>query len=303
MESENYTGSKEGHFEWITDFQSFKTYFSPSTTGLETPKTLQRVLVIGCGTSNLSKELLDDGYNLIVSIDNDEQCISHMSTKYLAEDINLKWMCYDIVEKSGRDENFFRSCDGFDVIVDKGTFDAILVEGSCFLMLAEVHRLLSVGGVYIVCSINSETLLRNLFTVDTLGYECQFFGQTRHDDGSTGNVVVCKKVSCSSVDQAKLAQEEKFIMDNFFQIQQPLLTQEMEKKIRQNFQMALLQSNSKDSPIDHLPNYIAHIAMFSTEDRLAYSIEMFTEDLQDFATEFPGFMSVQEAIRFITLKQ
>jgi hypothetical protein len=50
----------------------------------------------------------------------------------------------------------------FDLIVDKGTLDAVLVEGSVYQMLAIVYNLLTIGGVYLICSLHEQEMISSL---------------------------------------------------------------------------------------------------------------------------------------------
>ena len=55
---------KFGSFDWIVDYHQLKAYVNCGVGA--------RALVIGCGTSSVSQQLLGDGFSLIVSIDNDK---------------------------------------------------------------------------------------------------------------------------------------------------------------------------------------------------------------------------------------
>lgn len=120
------TDPKVGNFDWISDFDDIESFLESSFTGLDHSKKDQiRVLVSGCGTSVLSIQLADLGFGEIVSVDNDSECINHMKLLH-GNDCRLKWITYDMV-----DPECSRASDLglFNLIVDKGTLDAILVEG------------------------------------------------------------------------------------------------------------------------------------------------------------------------------
>ena len=59
--------------------------------------------------------------------------------------------CYGIVEDNGKSPAPELAHDEqFDLIIDNGTFDAILVEGSVASMLVVAYRMLCDGGIYTV---------------------------------------------------------------------------------------------------------------------------------------------------------
>ena len=124
--------NKIGNFDWITEFNEIEEYLQNKFTGLEKiDKCNVRVLVIGCGTSKLSVQLADSGFGEVVSVDNDCECISYMK-KMHHDDERLKWSTYDIVEPESlqTEAHSTKTALGkFDLVVDKGTLDAILAEG------------------------------------------------------------------------------------------------------------------------------------------------------------------------------
>lgn len=63
----------------------------------------------------------------------------------------------------------------FDLIVDKGTLDAVLVEGSVFQMLEIVYNLLNVGGVYLICSLHEKEMISSLLGIEELGFKISTF--------------------------------------------------------------------------------------------------------------------------------
>lgn len=93
-----------------------------------------------------------------------------------------------MVTYEGTDEEII-GCRGgyYDLVVDKGTFDAVLVEGSTAHMLLESVRLLRpVSGVYLLCSLHSDELLRPLFTLPMLGLDCDCESTFTSVDGPGG---------------------------------------------------------------------------------------------------------------------
>lgn len=214
----------------------------------------------------------------------------------------------------------------FEMIVDKGTLDAILVEGAIWTMLNEVHRLLKVGGVYIIFSLNTEKLLSPLLGTKSLGFDVKCYeikkkknvfniedNNEEYQQGNVlGTVVICKKVNDSIVDIEKLSEEEKDIMDNYFKVEFPFLTSIQEDKIRTNFEGIYLSTKKNIENNDNggydidklsLVLHQAYNAMFEEEDNLEYSYELFLEDAASYPVEKEGYMTAQEAITFLQMMQ
>jgi hypothetical protein len=204
-------------------------------------------------------------------------------------------------------------------------------------MLHEVHRMLKVGGVYIVFSLNSENLLAPLLGTAALGLDitCHKINKKRiklatenhthmnngdnldESDSVLGTVVICKKRIDMFVDLERLAEEEKAVMDNYFKVELPYLTSEQEQKIRENFEGAFLSSKydtdhnsavigSREAVLNdnwRLSLYEAYNAMFEGEDNLEYSYDLFQEDIASFPLENEDYMTVTEALAFLQMMQ
>lgn len=101
-----------------------------------------KTLVVGCGNSDLSEQMHNDGFIDMVSIDYSEVVVERMRSK-LSEK-KLKFEVADV-----RDMSQFAT-GTFDVIVDKGTLDAILCGEDSTKngnqMIAECRRVLKPGG-------------------------------------------------------------------------------------------------------------------------------------------------------------
>ncbi|XP_028916726.1 EEF1A lysine methyltransferase 4 isoform X7 [Ornithorhynchus anatinus] len=102
----------EAPYDWFGDLASFRHLLLPRLT----PK--HRILVLGCGNSTLSYELLCGGFPDVTSIDYSSVVIAAMQARY-AHLPTLRWEVMD-----ARDLRF---PDGaFDAVVEKGTLDALL---------------------------------------------------------------------------------------------------------------------------------------------------------------------------------
>uniref|UniRef100_A0A671KL87 eEF1A lysine and N-terminal methyltransferase n=1 Tax=Sinocyclocheilus anshuiensis TaxID=1608454 RepID=A0A671KL87_9TELE len=126
----------EKAFEWYGDYNSLcgvlHKYFKPR----------DKVLVVGCGNSELSEQLYDVGYHQLTNIDISETVVSHMNQRNAEHRPDLTFQQLDATQTC------FES-GSFQAALDKGTLDAMASEEDGALagrMLAEVGRVLAVGG-------------------------------------------------------------------------------------------------------------------------------------------------------------
>ncbi len=290
---DNNIFEKCGTFEWIVSLEDIQHFFNISYTGLPQSYSGLKVLVIGSGTSSLSSDLLGKfSFSEVVSVDNDEQCVKHMQRMWSCES-RLLWYHFDVIEDTKTYQgNLLDHDEYFDIVVDKGTLDAVLVEGSIANMLEYVKRKLKLAGVYIVCSINSQQLLCDLFSLKPL----EFYVSVHNVEISpykVGSIAICRKMGSSPVDLLELAKQEKEVMDFQFKTANPLLTEDYIKRLSAAFEAVTSQT--------WLPLMQAFEIMFSKE--LSYTWSLFLEDLQDFALEKEGQMTKAEMIAFIEQMQ
>lgn len=116
------------------------------------------MLNLGCGNSEFSERMYDDGYNNMINIDICENVIkfmierNHHREKMICNLIKKFYSLVDVMDV--RDLQY--DDESFDVIIDKSTMDALLCGDQSFLNVAimtkEVQRVLKTGGVYIVIS-------------------------------------------------------------------------------------------------------------------------------------------------------
>lgn len=119
-----------------------------------------RVLVVGCGNSALSKQLADDGFSSLVSVDFSERAVDEMRRKHPEMD----WRVMDMT-----DMREFQP-GAFDLVVDKGALDALMasdtdaVRQDATRMLLEVQRVLAPGGRYLCVTMAQDFILCHLLT-------------------------------------------------------------------------------------------------------------------------------------------
>ena len=105
---------KEGDesFEWYAEFEDLEPYLREIIDDDETKK----IMVPGCGDSNLSEKLCTKmGQDQVVSIDFENDVIEKMNKKGIE---GVTYMVMDFLAMQFED-------DDFDIVLDKGSFDAL----------------------------------------------------------------------------------------------------------------------------------------------------------------------------------
>ncbi|KAL3727876.1 hypothetical protein ACJRO7_032595 [Eucalyptus globulus] len=97
-----------GAFDWYQKYSALAPLVN-----LYVPRE-DRVLVVGCGNSEFSEGMVDDGYEDVVNIDISSVVIEAMQKKY-SNRPQLKYMKMDVREMSGFDSH------SFNAVIDKGT--------------------------------------------------------------------------------------------------------------------------------------------------------------------------------------
>uniref|UniRef100_A0A9J8BE24 eEF1A lysine and N-terminal methyltransferase n=1 Tax=Cyprinus carpio carpio TaxID=630221 RepID=A0A9J8BE24_CYPCA len=140
----------EKAFEWYGDYNSLcgalHKYIKPR----------DKVLVVGCGNSELSEQLYDVGYRQLTNIDISETVVSHMNQRNAEHRPDLTFQQLDATQTG------FES-GSFQAALDKGTLDAMASEEDGALagrMLAEVGRVLAVGGRYVCITLAQEHVIK-----------------------------------------------------------------------------------------------------------------------------------------------
>jgi len=154
-------GNSQQFFEWYGSFDDHRQVLSQ----LVPEESV--VLNIGCGTSLIAEDMLQAGKLLdITSCDYSEQVVRDMQERATAKNLKLKYEVADVFElaktyKQGQ----------FDVIIDKGTLDAIFPEETTGniaqlrdkffpgVLAALAHR---PGSKYIVVSLLQQHILKLL---------------------------------------------------------------------------------------------------------------------------------------------
>lgn len=148
-------------FEWYGTFAEFRGNVERAWAE-RWSRGACRTLVIGCGNSELSEQLYAAGWTTQTSIDFDAGVIADMRRKYSPG----RFPGLVFTEMDARALSF--DAASFDLVVDKGTLDAICtgdgadVRDNVARMLGEVSRVIAPGGLYAVVSLAQRHVLREL---------------------------------------------------------------------------------------------------------------------------------------------
>ncbi|NXX93492.1 MET13 protein, partial [Centropus bengalensis] len=119
-----------------------------------------KVLVVGCGNSELSEQMYDVGMcEDIVNIDLSGTVIRQMQERSGSKRPKMSYLLMDMLQMDFPDGHF-------QVVLDKGTLDAILTDeeeatlSKVDKMFAEVSRVLQIGGRYLCVSLAQAHVLK-----------------------------------------------------------------------------------------------------------------------------------------------
>ncbi|KAL4223238.1 Methyltransferase-like protein 13 [Mactra antiquata] len=141
-------------FEWYGEY--------PQLCGVlhKYVKTQDKILMVGCGNSQLSADMYDVGYHHITNIDISDTAIRQMTEKN-QDRSDMKFLKMDVL-------NMEFSASDFSVVIDKGTLDALMVDnshkvvGDVEKMFSEIDRVLKLMGRYVCISLLQEHILHKI---------------------------------------------------------------------------------------------------------------------------------------------
>ncbi|XP_041863023.1 eEF1A lysine and N-terminal methyltransferase isoform X2 [Melanotaenia boesemani] len=140
----------ERAFEWYGDYNKLCGVLHKYI------KLQDKVLVVGCGNSELSEQLYDVGYKQLTNIDISETVVNHMNQRNAERRPGLIFYQVDATQTPYDDASY-------QAALDKGTLDAMASEEEGSLarnMLTEVCRVLIVGGRYICVTLAQEGVIK-----------------------------------------------------------------------------------------------------------------------------------------------
>ena len=164
--NKRYREQSKTTFDWLEDFESLKDYLLPLVS------SESKVLIAGCGNSQLGELLYQKGTEKVFNVDFSESVIEIMSQAH-RDKLRMKWEVMDVQSLSYPSEYF-------DLVLDKSTLDTLLceVKPSAELALAQYFRVLRKDGKCLIVSFNEpETMLplisqqTRAFTVTQTGSE------------------------------------------------------------------------------------------------------------------------------------
>ncbi|XP_069793841.1 eEF1A lysine and N-terminal methyltransferase isoform X2 [Narcine bancroftii] len=140
-------------FEW------YGTYVDHCAVLHKYIKPKDKVLVVGCGNSELSERMYDVGYQSITNIDISEVAINQMKERNAVRRPAMVFTKMDMMQMEFSDS-------WFQVVLDKGTLDAIMTDESeatlhnVERMFGEIGRVLQVGGRFLCISLAQEHIAK-----------------------------------------------------------------------------------------------------------------------------------------------
>ena len=174
-------------FDWLEDYESIK----PIIDNLSIKKE-SRILNVGCGNSEFSEKMYDEGFVHNYNIDICQNVIDYMKSRN-KDKKGLHFDVMDVCDMAYKDETF-------DLIVDKSTIDALLCGDHSFMvvakMLKEISRVLKTGGYYIIISYGQPENRMIHLERDHLAFEIQIYTIKRQEDDQEKihYVYICKKL-------------------------------------------------------------------------------------------------------------
>ncbi|MFS7998774.1 putative endothelin-converting enzyme 1 [Helianthus anomalus] len=174
--------TSEDHYEWLKDYSHFRHLIHQHI------KPASSVLELGCGNSQLSDELYNEGITNITCIDLSSVAVEKMQKRLFSKGYKgVKVLEGDMLNLSFADESF-------DVVIEKGTMDVLFVDSgdpwnprpeavnNAMAMLQGVHRVLKPSGIFISIAFGQPHFRRPLFNAPEFTWSVDYttFGDGFH---------------------------------------------------------------------------------------------------------------------------
>jgi len=153
---ESFFAKREKAFEWYGEYGDICHLLDKYC------KYTDKILMSGCGNSNLSEEMFNVGFRNIVNVDISDVVVKRMTAKSKGR---MPYLKMDITKTTFADGEF-------GVVLDKGTLDAIFshddgdetVHATVERMFVEILRVLKVGGRYVCVTLAQDHILNKLLS-------------------------------------------------------------------------------------------------------------------------------------------
>lgn len=171
--------AEEEEYEWFRQYSTFRHLVERSCD----PSS--RILVVGCGNSRLSEDLVTvSGLKRVTSTDLSEVVVSRMRAAALARGVpEITWAVADMLALPFSDASF-------DIVIEKGTLDVFLVDNvdpwhvtpviaaRVSRVLKEIHRVLTPTGALLSVTFAAPHFRRPLLAAGrfTWRVDCDTFG-------------------------------------------------------------------------------------------------------------------------------
>ncbi|XP_039591811.1 eEF1A lysine and N-terminal methyltransferase isoform X1 [Polypterus senegalus] len=150
-----FTRRGDRAFEWYGEYAELSAVLHKYL------RAQDKVLVVGCGNSELSEQLYDAGCAHLTNIDISETAIGRMKERNATKRPDMHFVLMDVLDLHFEDGSF-------QVALDKGTLDALASDQRVETMervermFGQLARVLRVGGRYVCVSLAQEHVLQAL---------------------------------------------------------------------------------------------------------------------------------------------
>mmetsp|Transcript_19293 Transcript_19293/g.35693 ORF Transcript_19293/g.35693 Transcript_19293/m.35693 type:complete len:321 (-) Transcript_19293:16-978(-) len=297
--------TRQREFEWLAPYKSLRTQIRAILEGAGFGSRLGSLkgLEVGGGSSGFARELVQDGVcSTVLSTDISKAAISFwLETQ--ASDETVEWKLCDIT--SLENANAVMGDVKFDLVIDKGTMDALLCEDKVAGYFRVISQHLACDGAVLVVSLHEETLVRKLWSPVSFGrsFIVSTVPLTVSATGSGTLALIhsnqrrspCPQDQCkcqfSLPDLESLKQHVNHALNWYHVEVSPLLSNERVKDIKTKWP-------SEGAPV---PN--AYLLLFSKEERSEYSLDDFTTDLNGSMPKHGSVLSIDDALLFLQENQ
>ena len=239
---QRYKDSEYTTFDWLENYPTLKEII----ISLNIPKETGKILNLGCGNSEFSENMYDDGYHNIKNIDISQNVIKLMTERSK----DRPEMTYEVMDV--RDIKY--ESNFFDLAIDKSTIDALLCGDDAFInvakMIKEVQRVLKVGGYYMIISYGTpDDRLMHLkrkfekFKIEILKIEKDFEEEEGYDNYHY--IYLCQKLE--GADEVSKQFFDETIED--LMLQQKMEEEEEEQEENENLEKDEGNNNDKKEKI------------------------------------------------------